>query len=182
MKAAWFVVVSGFACWHSQPVVEPPAVDSPVDVSVSSVTLGDDCGEGVFEAEGRGVADDMLDECIQTAMQLMVKASDQPASLRIKRVELVAPDGDVLVLGAHSPTQWTQKPGMYKPWDQRIEANAALQVSYALDTPDWAKLGGRWAAQTKTFQVRVTVAIDSRERVFETRAQVAAMMEPMIET
>ena len=187
MKSASFIAVALAACWHSRPAPDQPATQMPVEVTVSSVTLGDDCGT-VAEAEsesrsrsGRALVSEAEAECVQTAMQLAVKAGDAAATLRVKRVELVAPDGKVQTLRAFAPTTWSQS-GMYKPWDEAIAPNAAMQVSYSLGQPRWDALGGRWNAQGKTFQVRVILAVDSAERVFVTEAAVPARIEPMIET
>jgi hypothetical protein len=185
MRTAWLLALSTAACWHSQTTTTTsPPPSNPVEVTVSSVTLGDDCG-GVAEDEAEGKTrcdnDRLAEECAQTSLQLAVTSGDGASTLRVKKVELVADNGIVLELAAHRPTTWSQS-GAYKPWNQQIAANEQLKVMYALDSPDWDRLGGRWASQSRTFQVRVTLAIDANERVFETRAEVAAMMEPMIET
>ena len=154
----------------------------PAEITVSSVTLGDDCGPPAeSESQSRRRVSAREADCVQTAMQLAIKAGSQASSVRVKKVELVAPNGKVQTLRAFAPTTWSQR-GVYGPWDQSIAANAAMQVSYSLASPSWAALGGRWEAAGKTFQVRVTLAIDSAERVFVTEAAVPAHIEPMIET
>lgn len=188
---AWVLAVTSVACWRNTPSNEPPATN-PVEVTISSVTLGDDCGgmvasigDGEAEAESqkRSVDRDSSGdhECVQTSLQLKVKAGAQASSLRVKRIELIAPDGKSMDLTANVPLTWSSN-GTYKRWDQTIAANESKAVSYTLASPDWNQLGGRWAAQSRQFQVRVTLTVDANERVFETKAAVAAMIEPMIET
>jgi hypothetical protein len=196
MRTAWLLAVTSAACWHSGDTATVPPATNPVEVTLSSVTLGDDCGglamgdaeDKPVESESqsrngrRGPSDQFGDmDCVQTSMQLALKSTDGSGSLRVTKVELVAKDGTTLVLGARTPTTWSDD-GVYKPWNQQIAANQKLQVSYQLQSPDWDKLGGRWASYSRTFEVRVTLAIDSQERVFETKAKVAALREPMIET
>ena len=185
MRSAWLLAVALVACWRSRPTTDEPVAQPPIEITISSVTLGDDCGEvAALESEQQSrrarVSEDEA-ECMQTAMQLAIKSGGAAGTLSVKRVELVAPNGKVQTLRAFAPTTWSQT-GMYKPWDQRIAPNAAMQVSYSLGQPSWAPLGGRWTAQGKTFEVRVTLAIDSAERVFLTEASVPARIEPMIET
>jgi hypothetical protein len=188
MRSAWLLALALVACWKSRPSTDEPVTQMPVEITVSSVTLGNDCGppeEAESERQSKSgararVSEDEA-ECVQTALQLAIKAGAQASALRVKKVELVAPDGKVQTLRAFAPTTWSQR-GVYKPWDQSIAANTAMQVSYSLASPSWAALGGRWEAAGKTFQVRVTLAIDSAERVFVTEAAVPAHIEPMIET
>ena len=60
----------------------------PVEVTVSSVTLGDDCGEGLEEEQDSARSSGLEEqtECVQTAMQLAIKAGAQASSLRVKQV------------------------------------------------------------------------------------------------
>jgi hypothetical protein len=56
------------------------------------------------------------------------------------------------------------------------------QVSYALASPPWDKLGGRMAAQTKRYQLRVTVAVGGTARTIEKTSIMPVQIEPVVVT
>lgn len=166
-------------------------------VSLASVTLGDDCG-GSLPAPARskadaeaddqdrhGDSDDMVDRgCTQTSMQVSITTHPRLAKatrIKIKKVELLDDRGRRLeTLVATRPSTWTGK--AYTPWNEAVSANQRLVTSYVLSTPSWHKLGGRRTAHTRKFQVRVTVAVGTKDRTIEKQATTVAYMEPDVDT
>lgn len=184
----------------------PPRPQSDVSVELSGVTLGDDCGgswtppppakrpakqaapatPSVAAADceppgcegGRGV-------CQQTSIQLALHATGtgSPIPIRIKRVELLdAKGGPLGELTAKAPTRWSDA-GSYQAWDQTVAPGEQAAVSYVLSTPDWYSMEGGLYAQTgKTFQVRVTVLVGTKDRVVEKTAIQPTIMPPPVPT
>jgi hypothetical protein len=123
--------------------------------------------------------------CTPTSMQLAVRApSDaKPTTIRIKKVELLDPKGNVLeTLASRGPSKWDQR-GAYVAWNEQVAAGERVEASYLLATPDWNKhAGGKWNAHAKVFQLRVTVAVGDAERTIEKQSVVPAMLAPEVET
>ncbi|MBX3162232.1 MAG: hypothetical protein KF773_40080 [Deltaproteobacteria bacterium] len=123
--------------------------------------------------------------CVPTSMQLAVRAPSDavPATLRIKKVELLDPKGAVVdTLEARGPSRWNDD-GAYVAWDERIAPGQKVAASYLLSTPDWNQLaGGKWNAHTKVFQLRVTVVVGDAVRTIERRSIVPIAIEPEVET
>ena len=62
-------------------------------------------------------------------------------------------------------------------------AGGKLNASYLLSSPNWDALtNGRWSAHTKTFQLRVTLAIGAAERTVDKQSITPAMLEPPVPT
>jgi hypothetical protein len=176
---------------------------SEVTVDVASVTLADNCNpvsepsqqkfakppggsQSRSECDGPGCGMSRRKACEQTSMQLAIRAhaGTTPTTITIKRVELLDNKGRVLdVLTPSAPVRWTPK-GVYVQWDQTISASDDLiNASYALTAPDWTKLGGRLSAQSRTFQLRVTVAVGTSQRTVVKQAIVPGLtIEPPVVT
>ena len=121
--------------------------------------------------------------CQQTSMQLsLVATGAAPARVRVKQVELLDAAGTLLgQLAPAAPTRWVID--RYEPWDQAIAAGQHVAASYALSSPAWhAMEGGEWAQRGKTFQLRVTLAVGSREQTVEKQAITPMMMPPPVPT
>lgn len=117
-------------------------------------------------------------------MQLALRASPGagPSAVKIKKVELLDNRGKFLaVLDARTPMRWDG--ASYVEWRESVDAGQKLNASYLLSSPNWDALtAGRWSAHTKTFQLRVTVAIASSDRTVDKRSITPAMLEPSVPT
>src|SRR5262245_16256593 len=194
MKTPLSLLVLG-ACWSSspQPTVTSQSGSPDVIVELAAVTLADDCGDPnlapppppptsmrapmppVPGTPAEAPADCSpghcgyaKQACEQTSMQLSLRATAGAGSTngRVQKVEPLDTRGKVLgQLTARAPAKWMTS--SYVAWNQEIASNEKLNVTYTLSEPDWNKLGGRWDAHNKTFQLRVTVAVGSRDRVVE---------------
>lgn len=188
-------------CWtSSQPFSSQPSPD--VMVELAAVTLGDDCGDSGSSAPPVAVADkpsarapmppgDLCEGCApyrghcdQTSMQLALRtgAGTGATFVKIKKVELLDRNGKLLaVLEARLPTKWDGQ--RYVGWDQRITGDQKLAASYALSAPNWDALtNGRWSAHTRTFQLRVTLAVGTEDRTVDKQSITPAMLEPPVPT
>lgn len=151
-----------------------PAVVSPSrgPAAPSKCAAGADCG-GYTRA------------CQQTSVQLAMQAKGgtTPTTIRIKKVELLDASGKLLAeLASSAPTRWTDA-GSYQPWDQTIAPGAQLAVSYILASPAWGSMeGGMYGQANKTFQVRVTVLVGTKDRVIEKKAIQPTIMPPAVPT
>ncbi len=188
-----------------QPKPAPQTVGD-VTVEIAGVTLGDDCGSGwtppppaspamrapanrppsdapATPSAAQGPNDRY--RCQQTSVQLAVHATDIPGAtpVAIKKVELLDADGKVLgELAASSPMRFSAK-GLYEAWDQNIAPNEHAAVSYMLASPAWhAMEGGQYGQANKMFQLRVTVAIGTKDRVIEKKAIQPTIMPPAVPT
>ena len=172
--------------------VPPPRTTAPphttpfspeVLASISSVMLGDDCGDGHVEPDGdsadrdsagggAGVGD-CADEgcwapCEQTSMQLLfdVRRIDDPLQVEILRVRLRDYETrevyDELV--PRDPKHWNDELG-YIGWDEWLRAVDPERTSYDLSAPDWARIGGGdyWSTYGMTFVLEVDVRIGEVE-------------------
>lgn len=205
MKTLSLLLLAG--CWTtSQPTTSQPATPD-VMVELAAVTLGDDCGEitsvappvakldkPITRAPGAAAAPmpaDVCEDCAprrphcdQTSMQLALRGNPGAGStaVKIKKVELLDNRGAFLAeLTARSPSKWNGE--SYVAWNQSVAADEKLSASYLLDAPDWNKLtNGRWSAHTKTFQLRVTLAVGSADRTVDKQSITPAMLEPPVPT
>ena len=84
------------------------------------------------------------------------------------------------VLGSRLPTRWTNNE--YAVWDGTLDARSTAQVSYALASPPWDKLGGRMAAQSKRYQLRVTLSVGGSQRTVEKTSIMPVQIEPVVVT
>lgn len=104
--------------------------------------------------------------CQQTSMQLYFRAS-APASVKVKKVELLDVAGKYLQdLTPRLPTQWNGS--AYVAWDEKVVGgNTQVSASYALAAPNWDRLGGRMTAQTRSYHLRVVIAVGDAEHTLE---------------
>ena len=151
-----------------------PAAVSPSrgPAAPSSCAVGANCG-GSTRA------------CQQTSVQLSMQAKGgtTPTTIRVKKVELLDSSGKLLAeLASRAPMKWTDA-GSYQPWDQTIAPGAQLAVSYTLASPAWGSMeGGMYGQANKTFQVRVTVLVGTKDRVIEKAAIQPTIMPPAVPT
>lgn len=191
-----------------QPQPQPqPAGD--VEVQIAAITLGEECGANYAPVppppaplprkrapasvvpasppvNGPSVvAEPSRYRCQATSVQLALHATalPGPTAVAIKKVELLDETGKLLgELPPGNPMRWSEA-GAYEPWNERIAPNEDASVSYLLASPRWdAMEGGSWAQRTKMFQVRVTVAIGTKDKVLEKKAIQPTMMPPPVPT
>lgn len=197
MNALSLLVLAG--CWTSSQPSTPLTPDGQVTVELAAVTLGDDCND--TESIAPPVARDkpspnagapmpadicvgcapIRPHCDQTSMQLALRAAT-PVQIKVKKVELLDGRGAFLAtLEARTPMRWNGE--SYVGWTQTVDAGGTLNASYLLSSPNWDALtNGRWSAHTKTFQLRVTLAIGSAERTVDKQSITPAMLEPPVPT
>jgi hypothetical protein len=166
---------------HPQP--DPHVTAGPVDLSIASVTLADDCGTGPTASPlsaapagavpmgdsslFAGAASRAARACEQSSVQLRVaNKTEVPSKITIKKIELLDESG--AVIGELTPRDASQWSGdTYQPWDEQVAANQVLQVSYALSRPAVSPGG--------TYIVRlVVVAGDGGEATIEQRKTIQA--------
>ncbi len=200
MKALSLVVLAG--CWTTSQPSQPATRDLDVMVELAAVTLGDDCGDtesiappvAQLDKPSAAAAPMPADICVgcapirhscdQTSMQLALRADPGSGStaVKIKKVELLDSHGMLLgVLEARTPMRWDGE--SYVGWTERVAAGQKLNASYLLSSPNWDALtAGRWSAHTKTFQLRVTLAIGPSDRTVDKQSITPAMLEPPVPT
>jgi hypothetical protein len=122
--------------------------------------------------------------CEQTSMQLAFsQAGAKQTTIQIKRVELLDDKGKLLqTLTASMPAQWDAAKGSYIAWDGALAAKSSVKSTYRLTAPDWNKLGGRFNAQARKFQLRVIVTVGGADRTVEKTSIIPAHIEPMVVT
>ncbi len=122
--------------------------------------------------------------CEQTSMQLSFsQAGAKQTTIQIKRVELLDDKGKLLqTLTASMPSQWDAAKGSYVAWDGSLAAKSSVKSTYRLTSPDWYKLGGRFNAQARKFQLRVIVTVGGADRTVEKTSIIPAHIEPMVVT
>jgi hypothetical protein len=177
------------SCYTSTPTPTAPQVGPAVSVDLSGATIADDCGDGTVPRREKRDDDHDGDRgwalCVPTSMQLSVRSPREAlaTTIRIKKVELVDPSGAVLqTLASRHPARWDND-GAYTPWNEQVSPGQTLAASYLLTPPDWNKLvGGRYNANTKIFQLRVTVAIGDTIRTIERQTTTPAVMEAEVDT
>jgi hypothetical protein len=208
MKTFSLLILAG--CWtSSQTTTTNPPTTPDVSVELAAVTLGDDCGDTNLappaeapapnrRAPGGAPAPMSMAPCMpnqpcgfahrshcdQTSMQISLRATEGAGStnVRVKKVELLDKRGKVLAeLESRTAAKWTGS--SYVAWNQTIAAGERLAATYSLSAPNWDALtNGRWNAHSKTFQLRVTLAIGDRDRTVEKQSITPAMIEPPVPT
>jgi len=176
-------------------------------VELSAVTLGDDCGtppppppppkpaksaKPARAAPPGAVAPSAVTHgggrfnCHQTSIQLSLEGRGTGAHVpvRVKKVELLDAKGTLISeLTASKPGKWSAKSATYKPWDQNVAMGEQSAVSYVLTAPKWYEMkGGQYAQTGKTFQVRVTLEIGTKDKVVEKKAIQPTIMPPAVPT
>jgi hypothetical protein len=203
MNKPSLLLLSLAGCWtSSQPTTSPPVPD--VMVELAAVTLADDCGStdlpppvaaadkpraGAPASMAPMPPGDICEGCVytphcdQTSMQLSLRTTGGGSTnVTVKKVELLDSRGKFLAnLDARMPTRWDGQ--RYVGWDQKIVGEQKLAASYLLSAPDWNALtGNRWNAHTKSFQLRVTLAVGNSDRTVDKQSITPAMLEPPVPT
>lgn len=165
--------VAGAAPSATPLVASRPAKPAPYTPAGAPMPPGDIC-EGCSYTP----------HCDQTSMQLSLKATAGAGttSIKVKRVELLDSRGKRIAdLTSRAPTRWNGD--AYEAWNQSIDAGQRLSASYTLTAPNWDELtGGRWNAHTKTFQLRVTLTVGSKDRTVDKQSITPALLEPPVPT
>lgn len=116
-------------------------------------------------------------------MQLSFAAGAKKTTIQIKRVELLDDKGKLLqTLTASVPAQWDAAKGSYVAWDGSLGASATVKSTFRLTSPDWNKVGGRFNAQARKFQLRVIVTVGGADRTVEKTSIIPAHIEPAVVT
>lgn len=186
MKALRAVFLLFLACGpiSTNPIWTKPCGGSVV-VSVSAITLGDDCGSGApaLRESGDCAADAPGGcgfACRQSSVQLdIVSTAHAPASFEVRAVRLYNKSTGALAdtLTASEAKQWVNN--QYAPWNEQIAPASAVKATYKLSTPSYSTglVGGRFSSTVYTTQV--DVAIDGEVR---TLAGPDAHREPDVAT
>ena len=196
-----FVALTG--CWSSSQPKPETKTGGEVEVTVSSVSLADDCpdpktvGPKTANAKEAPPQDEPVHgscvqggdcnfgqraSCEQTTLQLSLHAKGGATKIEIKRIELLDASGKQLgTLQPRKPTKWADD-GTYTPWDQVVAAGATMSASYSLSAPDWAHLAGGRFDPSVTYKVRVVVTVGDKEQSFEKEATVSTHVEAPVMT
>jgi len=152
-----------------------------VDVSIASVTLGDDCGSAGLIGGARCSSDAPCPSlCQQSSLQLRIEASDEGSEVpfEIVSVRVIDPEtGGSSTISTRNPRVFVDG---YSAWDETIAPSDALDVSYDTSAPDWGAIQESadsfgWG---QTYDVEVRVRVDGVERTLTAEA----MREPDIAT
>jgi len=150
----------------------PPGTEANVDVSVSAITLGDQCGSSGAALVAGDCAPGFAESCgicRASSVQLDIASSDH-RDLRFTVVEvyLFDPSTGALVdtLEASAPTKWDGR--AYKTWDQNVASRTNLKVKYTLTAPDWGRISpnGRLSSPQR-FNTQVLVNINGELRTLK---------------
>lgn len=170
-----------------QPRATPLAPLAPreVSVTISSATLGEDCGESPEPSPAKKASQDSLSAparaaesslvsgararraCEQTSMQLSVRsgADAAAAGIKIKKVELFDENGKLIgALTPRGPSVWSAASSSYQTWDQKSVPGADLMVRYVLSAPDWSKVNNRW---DRGYTIKATVTVGGTDKKLE---------------
>jgi hypothetical protein len=176
---------------NSQPTeqaqITAPTSGLQITASISSVTLGDECGdsasgesfapsadcaEAPSPADGGGGAAKKPggcgggSYCQQSNVQINFTAGAGNASAKVEvvSVTLVASADGALVdtLTARKPQAWNGNG--YSAWDQTIKPAGELKASYDLSAPSWSKQDStRLTSYSTKYRLHVTLRIDGIE-------------------
>ena len=140
---------------------ELPETAVAAEVSIASVTIGEDCPDANGasaaviemadqdrEAPPMGASADYAGDmpCSQSSIQIAITGQgDSSSKLSIRAIRFLGPKGqDLGTLVARAPTIW--KAEGYSVWDEMVMPKTDVKASYKLSTPSWAevqsKLGG----------------------------------------
>jgi hypothetical protein len=176
------------------PAPTPTPAPTAVQVELTAVTLADDCGgtpprtAPAIKATPKAAKSDMAHprarearRCEQTSMQLAITTPDA-SRISVKSVELFDEAGTSLgTLAASKPTRWSVDRSIYEPWNEVLPAGTAVNVSYVLERPDWARIGNRWN-QTFTLKTVLTVGGSDREAQKKVTLEALATLPPNVRT
>lgn len=180
--------------------VTSPTSGLKVTATISSVTLGDECGNsggGFAPASDCAPADPDAGAgsskaapgcggggyCQQSNMQLAFNAA---AGTQAARVEIVAvtlhdsASGNLVdTLISSKPQAWSGSG--YSAWDETIKPASELKASYDLSAPKWSTISSAsgFSAYGTKYKLHVTLRIDGIEVVLESTD---LNREPMVAT
>ena len=147
------------------------ACGGSVTVTVSAITLGDDCGGGSAALRAPEAGDCAEGGCSflcrQSSVQLDIVSTAHTAStFEVRQVRLYDPDNGALVdiLTPSDPKHWVNN--QYQSWNQSIGAGSTVKASYKLSAPNWNGVqdaSGRFG-YTKGYKTQVDVAVDGELR------------------
>jgi hypothetical protein len=171
---SWFLLVGCTKVEaESQPPPAKPAVAKvAARVTLTAVTLADDCGAAPAAQRKQDIEPSRADStrsrgaaaarrCEQSSMQLAVIANGT-SKIRVKSVTLLDESGKSLgALTASAPTRWSDAKSIYEAWDGTA-ASGTTRVSYKLSQPAWNHIGNRW---NRTFTVEAVVSIGGVDQV-----------------
>ena len=160
---------------------DPQPTASKIEVHMTSATLADVCGGGPNRppsAESKSKAKRAKADrakssvsmgeraCEQSSIQLAIVApADATATkLTVKSVELLLESGTLVgKLEVRAPSVWNDENG-YTPWNENVEPDQDLSVTYAMTQPDWSGVADRW---NQTFTVKAVVSIAGTDTTVE---------------
>ena len=175
------------------PEPEPPPAKTPAKVTLTSVTLADDCGgEAPLgapppsnkkfaqppaapamqapESQRPGVVAGRR-RCVQTSMQLEIEAA-AAGDVKIKSVEIYDEKGSKLgSLASSKPRMWSVAAGAYEDWNEKLAAGQSVQVSYALERPSVASND---TGRDVTYTVKVMASVGGVDQPLQTTVMVIA--------
>ena len=138
-----------------------------VAASLSSVTLGSDCGSSGAVAPdskfGQCAEGGPCGLCRQSSMHLAFASLSRDASnIEIRAVRLIDPmTGAIETLTSRQPEQWSVD--KYIAWNEILLAGSTLKVTYKLSAPQYLGTGS-------AYKVEVDVAIDGEIRTLKAEA------------
>ncbi len=148
-----------------------------VEVSIASVTLGEDCAaDGITDGDCAGECPSL---CQQSSLQLRIAASGEGSVVpfEIVSIRVVDPEsGSATTIASRNPRSFVDG---YIAWDETIAPGDLLDVSYETTAPDWSALTSRSGFGWGTvYRVEMVVLVDGVERTL----MADAMREPEIDT
>ena len=171
----------------TQAKITAPTSGLTITASISSVTLGEECGNagggfapssdcapsppqpatdggGAGKAAPGGCGGSY---CQQSNVQLAFNAGPGNANAKIEIVTVMLVDS---ATGALVDTLTTSKPQVwngngYTSWDQTIKPAGDLKASYDLSAPSWSKAGSSpsYSSYNTKYKLHVTLRIDGVE-------------------
>lgn len=182
------------------PAIAPnfakPPPPAKIAVQLTAVTLADECGgtaptsapvapatkakaKSASKSDRAGAR--AKRRCEQTSMQLAITTA-AAARIQVKSVELFNSAGKSLgTLTSSKPTRWSVDKGMYETWNETAPAGSQINVSYALQRPDWARIGDRWN-QTYTLKAVITIGGVDRSVQKQVTIEAPASLPPDVKT
>ena len=187
MKAlrSLFLLVLACGPLSGNPTWEKPC-GGDVTVSVSAITLGDDCG-GTSAALRAGDCAPVAEggncgfACRESSVQLdIVSTAHSVSRFEVRAVRLYNKETGALVdvLTASGAKQWLNN--QYTSWNEQVAPSSTVKASYKLSTPTYGSgaTDARFGFST-TYKTQVDVAIDGEVR---TLAGPDAHREPEVAT
>jgi hypothetical protein len=155
------------------PIAPPcgPGPHADVDVTVSSVTLGDQCGARAAPADSLWAGDCAPTEsggcgglCRQSSVQLDIVSRDESAAdFRVVAVRLYDSAGQLAhTLTTSAPTKWSGSG--YTQWDEVIAPLSNLKAKYDLSSPDYSSTDSSRLAPYAPYKTQVDVEVNGRLR------------------